>query len=193
MSTSPGKADRLGIALSLHGKKPAADVPHILLREGLVTLSVNHATVEDPGHHAALLVIELQRDSLEDRKIHDSSLEGRVPILSAKSSPGLCLHLACGRKGVLCPSCHQESRSERPAWRGYGRISLYSQEYGRHKHHHPLMELAPGPQHLPPMAEISSDLLPPSRPPCWYSSTCPSAPECHQALGSCQLSPWAPP
>lgn len=51
-------------------------------------MSVNHAPVEDPGHHAALLVVELQRDSLEDRKIHDRSLEGRAPMLSAKSSPG---------------------------------------------------------------------------------------------------------
>lgn len=49
--------------------------------EGLVTLSVNHAPVEYPGHHAALLVVELQRDSLEDRKIHDCSLEGRAPAL----------------------------------------------------------------------------------------------------------------
>lgn len=59
-----------------------------------VTLSVNHAPVEDPGHHAALLVVQLQRDSLEDRKICDCSPEGRAPALPATSAP-LGTGIAC--------------------------------------------------------------------------------------------------
>lgn len=59
-----------------------------------VTLSVNHAPVEDPGHHAALLVVQLQRDSLEDRKIRDCWPEGRAPALPATSAP-LGMGIAC--------------------------------------------------------------------------------------------------
>lgn len=90
--------------------------PTHCLCQGLVTLSVNHAPVEDPGYHAALLVVELQRDSLQDRKSHDCLLEGRAPAFSAKSSP-----CPCPRGAACCSS----------SW---------------HKHRYPLMRFSVGPQ-----------------------------------------------
>lgn len=160
MSTEEGQ-QCWGAALSLHRQKAAADKR--CLYEGLVTLSVNHAPVEDPGHHAALLVVELQCDSLEDRKIHDCSLEERAPRPSAKSSPCPCPQKAVQGLG-RSPTLGQPSLLQLLLAQASPPIDgAPSRSPGRIQH--PL-----------PMAEVSSDLLHPLTPARWHSSTCPTAP-----------------